>query len=150
LPFFQRIRAFITQWVLTRIAQWVLSAHLNRTPDMPAASSNLHRDHPFIASQRADNGARFQSLKLFGLIAIVIAAMFATVVGGVYSLNGGNVIAPPTRTSEIVVREVPHTDPAARELLLQLQVWRAGYEAAVENGCKVQPILTSPIGRGRP
>jgi hypothetical protein len=113
---------------------------------MPATSPNLHREHPFIASQRADSGARFQSLKLSSLIVIVIAAVFATVLGGVYLLNGGNVTAAPMRSAEIVVHEVPHTDPAARELQLQLRVWRAGYEAAVQNGCKVQPLLSAPVG----
>jgi hypothetical protein len=44
------------------------------------------------------------------------------------------------------ITPLPPLDAVRRETHARLRDWRAGYEAAVDNGCQVRPTLSSPIG----
>jgi hypothetical protein len=51
----------------------------------------------------------------------------------------------PIPLSHIETTPLPAVD-LLRDTPARLRLWRAGYEAAVDNGCKVQPLLSSPLG----
>jgi hypothetical protein len=139
----------ITQWVLTAIAQWVLSGHLNRTPDMQQSETidtTPHRRHSFDIREAATE--RSANLRLLACIAASALALFAFVFGFFYLVNGGAPTAAKPVQRAMVVELRPESDTRAqRDVIARLEDWRAGYEAAVENGCKVQPMLSAPLGR---
>jgi hypothetical protein len=52
----------------------------------------------------------------------------------------------PVSLTRIEVTPLPQLEEVRRENHARLRDWRAGYEAAVDNGCQLRPTLSSPIG----
>jgi hypothetical protein len=114
-----------------------MSAHRQHTFDVPPAPTPI----PQIVVRMPDERLAFAAY--FVMAACVVGAAIALTIGG----------RPPTATAVPTPRTVttqlpPAADAAHQRLTIErLRDWRAGYEAAVENGCKVQPVLSSPVGR---
>jgi hypothetical protein len=79
---------------------------------------------------------------LFIVVAAVIAAAVAR------AINGAPPEVRPVKQPQASTTPLPSAEAlhAQRLTIERLRDWRAGYEAAVQNGCKVQPLLSAPVG----
>jgi hypothetical protein len=104
---------------------------------------SAHRVHPFVGELAADNTRPpRKGLLVLGLVATVVAISFAIA----FVLT---VPLAPTKTTPIVRAagvDAPLPPASANTALhARLDEWRAGYEAAVENGCQIKPLLSAPV-----
>jgi hypothetical protein len=104
---------------------------------------SAHRRHTFDIAPRA----LLAHERREAVVAVAVALAAAFVFALLYGERSGTV-ATPVPQPQITTRSLPPAADTRRdELLARLSVWRAGYEAAVENGCKLQPLLNSPVAR---
>jgi hypothetical protein len=113
-----------------------MSAHRMHTLDIPIEPTLIPQAEVRVPDQRLAFAAYF------------VAA--ATVVGAAVaiSINGMPPAATPIKPAHVSTVPLPSADEihVQRFTIDRLRDWRAGYEAAVENGCQLRPLLNPPVG----
>jgi hypothetical protein len=119
---------------------------------------NTHRQHALdipplaprpIAQVPLSRPVTWQEhLKFWAGMITAWALAMAVIFGGAYWFNGGRPEATPVAHAQVVTDDLPPLDEVrAGRLAERLRDWRAGYEAAVQNGCRIQPMLDTPLAR---
>lgn len=108
---------------------------------------SAHREHPFISEIEAqERGPRLRIhpsvLLVMGTFAVSVAVTLPFTLG--IPVAKSTAIEQPPITA---MRLPPASGTQDRTLQLRLEDWRSGYEAAVENGCQLRPLLNRPVGR---
>jgi hypothetical protein len=82
----------------------------------------------------------------FAALFIVVATVIAGIVA--LAINGAPPEVRPVKQPQASTTPLPSAEALHAQRLTseRLRDWRAGYEAAVQNGCKVQPLLSAPVG----
>jgi hypothetical protein len=87
-----------------------------------------------------------EHLRFWVSVIVTWAMIMGVIFGGTYWFNGGRPEATPIALAHIVTSDLPPLDQVrAGRLFERLRDWRAGYEAAVQNGCRIQPMLETPL-----
>jgi hypothetical protein len=100
-----------------------------------------HAQHfvPAPAPRKALTPLRFGAILLVAVMLGGHALVLALIPGG-----------ETASVTPVPLGRIDTTPLPAIDMLLdtpaRLRIWRAGYAAAVDNGCKVQPLLSSPLG----
>jgi hypothetical protein len=116
------------------------AAHRQHTLDIPPAPA------PIARTPLGHEATWRDAFRFWAATIAVVVLVFAAIFGGTYWLNGGT-HATPIVAAAIATAPLPPVSAAARTLQARLEDWRAGYETAVENGCKLQPLMTAPVSR---
>lgn len=116
-----------------------MSAHRQHAFDIPADPQPVESVTTRMPNSRRCVVALFACLTTIALIALQLALDDEAEVPRAMR------VPPP----QIVSAPIPSFDDEQRVMLERLRLWRAGYEAAVQNGCQLKPLLASPIASGR-
>jgi hypothetical protein len=124
------------------------TAHRQHTFDIPAHPAPIAQVP--VRSDDAD-GIRAAHPALIAVLLLVAAGAAAAVLTVMPRVGDSPTDAPAVATPRtIVTTPLPAaSDTGPRFLHERLQIWRAGYEAAIQNGCQLTVPLTSPVSASR-
>jgi hypothetical protein len=108
---------------------------------------SAHREHPFVAQAAAQEDRPRLSLRAGALVVGAIVIGFAALAPLTFGVRTTK--ATPIERAPIVDTPLPAVSAPARNLQARLEDWRAGYEAAVENGCQIKPLFNAPVAPTR-
>jgi hypothetical protein len=115
-----------------------MSTHRQHALDIPASPTPI----PQAPREAAPRRTRF------GWVAVI--AVNAALLIAIPLFLRGPANGTPIPPAQIVTTALPPAaDAKARLVVDRLRDWRSGYEAALDNGCALRPLLTAPIA-GRP
>lgn len=104
----------------------------------------VHRQHTF--DLQPNQAAHEPGANRRGAVFAIGAASLAIVASAI-AFPDEQATVTPIAAPQISTTTLPTAAAMQqRELHERLSDWRAGYEAAVQNGCQVRPLLGSPIG----
>lgn len=116
---------------------------------------SAHRQHAFdIPPQPIEQFAHDEPASRRQHLIVTMAVIAVLLIGCiviVFARNPG-VAVDVTPIPQPAIATTPLatlSDEHAQLVQLRLELFRAGYEAAVENGCRLQPLLHPPIGSPR-
>lgn len=117
-----------------------MSTHRQHYLDIPPAAPAVR---PNLDERTWRETAKFLALFVLGS-----ALLFALVFAASYWFSGGAPVVTPIPPAQITSAPLPSVSEIhARVVQQRLEDFRAGYEAALENACKLQPLLGTPIAR---
>jgi hypothetical protein len=112
-----------------------------RTPARALSPQEMHRQHYFEANARRELEVGFEgpTARTLAIVALVVVSLGASV-NHLVRATAADVVVSPVRSPVVEVHELPPMD--IQDVLVD--GFRAGFEQAVQQGCRVQ--LSSPVG----
>lgn len=105
---------------------------------------STHRRHTFDIDARRRAARDLWTQRKAPIVAIATAVI--AIVGLTFALERPQPVATPIPMPAVTTYALlPASSTLTRTLHDRLGDWRAGYEAAVQNGCELKPMFTIPI-----